>query len=108
MEFCEGGTWQGLKTGSDAPTRRSKTFCDMCIRLDTVPQRDGGRQTDRLTELVNQRRAVSTLTRDKNGRSNSISSFCRRAMFTFRESLRTSPTNDLHDDNDAGSDGCRI
>jgi len=41
----------------------------MYIRLDTIPRRDGqttDRRTDGQTEMVDQVRAVSNLTRDKN------------------------------------------
>jgi len=44
-------------------------FDDMYIRLDTIPRRDGqttDKQTDGQTVMVDQVRAVSKLTRDKN------------------------------------------
>ena len=42
----------------------SKMFDKFCIHLDTILERDG--QTDGRTKMVNQDRAVSKLTRDKN------------------------------------------
>jgi len=57
---CNSVTTTAQKTHDDAPTSQSRTFDELCFRLNIIQQSDG--RTDGLTEMVNQDRAVSTVT----------------------------------------------